>query len=109
MATRRDLDDVEYQPPGSSEWRRVSDLLPKAAQARSARASARRLLVEGEGIARYILRRSHEEEKSESEVAELERDMAAALGDFDRFVTAAARKLKYDAEDVVRDLRSKKK
>lgn len=120
MATKRDPDDVEYQPPGSTEWRRVEDLLPREAQektkTRNDRALARRLLAEGEAAARSILKRSQEaqrrrnaEARTEGEVAELERDMAAALGNFERFVAAGARKMKYDVEDVINELRSKKK
>lgn len=109
MATKRDPTEVEYRPPGSTEWQPVRNFLPKVEGARSDRARVRRLLAEGESTARRILLRSRNGGRSEGEVAELERDMAAALGSFERFVAAGARKLKYDAEDVIRDLRGRKK
>jgi hypothetical protein len=98
----RDPNQIEYQPPGSSEWQPVE-------KPQNDLSLARRFLAEGEGVARVILRRSREQERSPAEVEELERDMAAALGSFERMVAAGARKLKFDAEDLVSDLRNRKK
>jgi hypothetical protein len=105
--TKRDLPNVEYQPPGSSEWHRVREP-PRASESVLLRREARRLLAQGEEVARQILRRSQEQERSEAELLELERDMAAALGSFERMVAAGAKKLKFDAEDALRDLKKKK-
>lgn len=104
--TKRDPDEVEYQPPGSSEWQPVSD--PRRDR-RNDRAAARRLLAEGDLAAADILRRRLHRERKKSEVEEFERDMSAALGSFERMVAAGARQLVYEAEDVLRDLTKPKK
>ena len=113
MTKPRDPNQVEYQPPGSTEWRPVES--PQKVQQRSrdlARERARRLLVEGEEVARAVLRRSRqqakEQDRSEAEISEFERDMSAAMGNFERMVAAGARKLRFDAKDTFRDLKNKK-
>ena len=52
--------------------------------------------------------RKREEERSEAEISEFERDMAAAMGSFERMVAAGARKLRFDAKETFRDLKNKK-
>jgi hypothetical protein len=106
--TKRDPKQVEYQPPGSSEWQPVSGP-PKLRRRSEDRELARKLLARGEEVAEIILRRSLHKEKKKSEVEGFERDMAAAMGNFERMVAAGARKLAYEAEDALRDLLKPKK
>lgn len=106
--SKRDPDKVEYQPPGSSTWQPVSDL-PKVRRRSDDRELAKKFLAEGEQVAELVLQRSLHRERKKSEIEEFERDMSAALGSFERMVAAGARKLVYEAEDVLRDLTKPKK
>lgn len=90
-----------YQPPGSAEWRRVNDR-PSDRGAPSARERARRLLDEADVVARNVQIEKSPSSPSKSEVEELELEMSAALGSFDRFVTAGAKKLMHTAEEFLK-------
>lgn len=102
MAARMPV-KVEYQAPGESTWRSVEQESPEVARRRqllALRRRARSLLDEADARRPPPSSRS-EEPPPPSEVAAFERDMAAAMGEWERFVAAGAKKLFRDVDEVV--------
>ena len=98
----RDGKDVEYRAPGETAWHPVNAPENQAPRPRpNLRALARGLLEVGDDAAREALKRYR---RSRSELASFERDMAAAMGAWERFVEAGAKKLFFDAEEAIKEI-----
>lgn len=96
---------VEYLGPGESAWRPVEDVHPEeeAEKRRRLRARARSLLQQANAEAKDALHaQKHHDLKSRSQASGFEAEMAAAVGAWDRFAEAGARKIFAEVEDFSR-------
>lgn len=87
------ISGVDYKPPGSDSWQRHES----AEVRRALRQQARRLLREADEKIRRVRRLSL---RRREDLLVFERDMAAALGAWDRWVRAGARRLLHQGREV---------
>jgi len=84
---------IDYLPPGGTEWHHHETDEEK----REGRLAARRLLQQSDDHVRKIF---DGQRKKRSDELELERGMAAAVGAWDRWISASVQKLVHEAEEV---------
>lgn len=88
------ISGVDYRAPGSDEWQ-SSD-----AARRDLRRRARELLARAD---LEVARAGRRHRRKAGDLLAFERDMAAALGAWDRWVEAGARQLLRRSQDVAQD------
>lgn len=92
---------TEYLPPGGGEWQIVDEQ-----ERRELRAEARRLLERAD---RRLAAKFRSLRARDLTMLVFERDMARAMGAWDRWVVAQGRKLALDADRAVQGARERLK
>jgi cell division septum initiation protein DivIVA len=85
---------VDYLAPGETKWRRQES--QEAAEA--TKREVRRLLDQGDELASRLCQRA---QRKRNELVTFERDMAFALGSWNRWAEAEAKRLMSEAQKIV--------